>query len=725
MNAMRELVSHSFEDGNLPSSWHCHTMNHTYERGALRSGDVTEVWIPLPGHGWRHLCVETDVEPVKGAVVECADDIFGIGLKVKEKDYVRHQVSKFANVLAENFRKVPDKPGIRHLVFDFDRGRMTGSVDGEEFVTATDPSPQPFLGYVRISLWNDCLVHCIRILGEDPLAAPLFSIAPRRGEFILDLAVDFYDDWFPDDSAILIGERVKFSRVMYDEFFAQLKRCGVRRVAWNYHDMLHDNPPPAGDLDVGDSFTLAVAIARKHGMEIFGVVKMLETGYFAPQAKALPSACMARKPGAWGEGINKTIQQIDLVKEDDRACAFGVKDVSLFVSDDNRKYRPYHGPIQREEIVEQYPIYEHTPSGGRKTERTRRARVMRLTGLEIREKYFVVSVPSREWSFANTLVNLIHVFGEQGEERNLTYGTASNTQTPFVADGGLETGIVFDLVAGSSPTSYLAGYDAIREPFILDLHQGFLAVAREKLQHLETSHGSLGSPSCPEAREWWLAWVRGIVDAGADGVELRWRNHTSTFTWGEFGFEPPVRNEFLRRTNVDIWKMDDFDKALWRRIRGEGYTQFLREARAITNKAGKRMILHIDAGMNMEAEEGGAMNMHWDWRTWINEGLADSLLLKDVWPTTRFAQEILSLARPRGITTVISRYLFSNVWKTPMAEQTLDGLLRIVRDAGHDGFQFYDSAGLLRGIPDRQRVVMKNPAMRGVFRRYFGTNKEA
>lgn len=710
---MEELISHAFEDANIPTTWFVQSNDHTYERGCLRSGRCTELLIPLPGHEWNRIRIEAVIEPFPQAVVECSDTVSAVALKVKESEYSRHCAVHFVSILAESFKKVPDRIGERLVAFEFDRGRMSGTVDGEEFISATDYSGQPFMGWLKLAFWNDCLVHRIRILAADPLPAPPYPVVPRRKDFFLDMAVDFYDDFWPDDSALLLGERLKYSRAMYDEFFAQLKKCGVRRVAWNYHDLMESNKTfTHGDLDLGDNFGLAVEMAHRHGLQIFGTIKPLENGYFADFNKKQPGFLMARKPGAWGDGENKIIQRIDLVKEDDRPCAFGVGDVTLFVSDDNKRYVAYTGPIQREEVVEEYPVYEPTSSGTRKTGSTKRSRVMRLSGLEIPQRYIVVSVPSRKWSFANTLGNLIHLFGEKGEERMVTFGTASNTEVPFVPQGGLDNGIQFDLCIGT-PTAHL-GVDPIREPFILDIGQGFIGIERGKKQFLEV----LGSPSYAEVREWWLSWVRGILASGGDGVEIRRTNHTSTFTWGEWGFEEPVRVEFLKRTGVDIWKTDDLDKALWRRIRGEGYTRFLHEARNITRKAGKTLGVHIDLVMEREPGHGAAMDIHWDWRTWIREGLADYVLLKDIWPGSRFAREILSLAHANQTDAVVSLYAFIQ-WKQPGSERILEERIRATRDAGFDGYQYYDSAGLLRGLPDRQRVVVKNPAIREMLRRQF------
>ena len=723
---MQELVSHRFEDGNIPADWAPQGLDHTYERGGMRSGRSTQMMIPLPGPGWRRVRVEIELEAMGGAIVDCGEGVFTMALKVKEAVFTGHCAVRHASVIAQSAKPVPDRSGLRQVVFEFEPGQIRGLVDGEEYISARDLEPKPLTGWIMLAFWSDCLVRTIRILGAEPLQGPLYPIADadkaspskRKSasndrDFFLDMAVDFYDDWWPDDCAEMLGERIPYTRAMYEEFFAQLKRCGVKRIPWNYHDLIETNLKGTTEDDIGDNFALAIELAHKNGMQLFGTIKPFETQYFAKCSREQPGLLMARKPSAWGESPNKSIHRIDLVKNDERTAAFSVADVTLLVSDDNKNYVPYAGAIQREEVIEDYPIYEHTASGARKTNRTRRSRVLRLSGLNIPESHIVVRVASTKWSFSNSLVNLIHLFGEKGEETRLTYGTASNTEEPFVAKGGLDAGILYDCCIGT-PTAHL-GVDAVREPHLLDSGQNFLGVRRSKGQFLH----ELGSPSYPEVHEWWLTWVRAIIDAGADGVEIRRTAHNSTFTWSEFGFEPPVRNEYLKRTGVDLWTTDDFDKELWRRIRGEGYTEFYRKARAITRRAGKTLGVHIDGVMEVEPGHVTAMDIHWDWRTWIKEDLADYVLLKGVWPGSRFMQEIISLARPRGIDVVVSLFEFSSQWKKPGSEMILDGRLRAARDAGCDGYQFYDSAALLRALPDTHRVVVKNPAMRDVLRKYF------
>jgi hypothetical protein len=248
----------------------------------------------------------------------------------------------------------------------------------------------------------------------------------------------------------------------------------------------------------------------------------------------------------------------------------------------------------------------------------------------------------------------------------------------------------------------------------LDGKHGFVGIARGK----DREAVAVMSPAFKETRDRWLEWVREILEAGADGVEMRVRNHHTHLDWGDFGFEAPVRDEFMSRHGVDIWSTDDFDRAAWRRLRGEHFTQFYREARALVNSFDRKMGLHISSTMDMEPEQGASMDIHFDWRTWLDEGLADSVTAKEVWPGTMFADEILSHARPRGVPVMFSRYA-NNLWRLPGGADVCARRIQAAREHGFSGFQLYESCAVMRAHPDGH-LEMEQPELREVFRREFG-----
>jgi len=735
---MQKLISETFSRAGLPENWQFARKSfHTFEKGGLKPGMVTALWIPLSGAGWNVLRVELEFEGIGGATIECGDGVTHAILRMSaDADLRPHEIRKYRHRLAESSMGVAAKNGTRHLVVTFDHGHIRVAIDGQEFLSAIDPFPRPFGTWLYLGLWGDMLVKRLEVFGDDP--CPAIKCLPERKtrDFFLEVNVDFIDD-------IL---RAPFSKHMFDDLFAEFASWGVKRCHWIYYGEKEDG---LWDLvrnwaqtceNVGRIFSTAVEAAHRHGVEIYGMIKPFDMGFHPSFGEGTdeartqgrvqriggpvgriakfpaehPEYLVARKPGAYGAAVNERFTRIELVKEDDRPCAFSVDELSLYVSNDNATYHLYEGSIQRRETVEDYPVYQHTASGGRQTGQTRRCRVMRLEDLDLRAKYFAVSISGRTGSFVNNLLNLIHIFGDKGEERLMTLGIAPRAPSANRADFR-EIGMEFDHGAGT-PTAVFAGFDAITEPFGLDAGAGVLAVARGKerspLAHL--------SPAFRESRDWWLSWIRAVLEAGADGVELRVRNHHNDLAWGEYGFEAPVVAEFKKRYGVDLLATDDFDRVAFRRLRGEYYTQFYREARQLVDTYGKRLGLHISVTHDMEPEQGAAMEIHWDWRAWLTEGLADSVTMKEVRPGSRLAQEILSLTRPQGIPVIYCP--FNSHWSGPDNLSRVEDRIRNAKAGGYDGFQFYECSAVVEAKADRQ-IVMTVPPLRELFREHFITQQ--
>src|SRR5438132_14252827 len=64
----------------------------------------------------------------------------------------------------------------------------------------------------------------------------------------------------------------------------------------------------------------------------------------------------------------------------------------------------------------------------------------------------------------------------------------------------------------------------------------------------------------------------------------------------EFGFNQPIVDEYKRRYGTDI-RTQDFDKHLWRYLRGECVTKFLQELKAALKPYGKKL------GMSLNPKE--------------------------------------------------------------------------------------------------------------------------
>lgn len=746
---MKELLKTGFSKGGFPSDWTMYRANHAFKDGILLSGSETRGGFTLPGKGWNHLRIDVLAKAGKGFLIGCGDGKVKAYADIARSQFWVHYASSCE--LARKSFEIPPKAGPSLISFDFNRGRIVISVDNREILSVSEPSFVPFSGNVDVEFWDDCKIYEVSIRGGDEDKKYGVGITRKpKDDFFLDVNVDF-----PTDLA-----QAPFTREMFDQFFAELKSWGVSRCHWIYYGgkncgmwdhslwgqpQIHENAIKTFE-NVGEIFPAVVQAAHKQGIKMYGVLKPFDfmghkfsVGESDPEAKTNGKLervggpviwmadfvakhrelCMSRKPSAFGAAGGGSFTRIDIVKEDAKAIPFGVKDLKLYVSNDNTTYREYAGVVERDEVIEDYPVWEHTSSGGRMTKEKRRSRVLRLKNLNIEEKYFVVKVEGQARSFANTLIDLIHVFGEKGEERLLTYGVQSRFYYAFSEkDGGFprigmdfrEKGVEFDQLPGV-PTAVMPGYDAISARFVFDGKEGMLAVARGKDRDVLAGL----SPSFPETHEWWLSMVRELLEAGCDGVEMRVRNHHAHLVWAEYGFEKPVREEFLKRYGVDLWATDDFDKDAWRKLRGEGYTEFYRKAKKLTHSYGKPLGLHISPTF-LDPGLGAGMQIHWDWKTWLKEGLADSIMLKEVWPFTRLEMEILDCIKGKEIETIFCPHADKYVGP-PRGEQVVKGFIDLARKAGHSGYQFYESFALIKASPGR--ITMPHPAFKEVFRKEF------
>lgn len=105
----------------------------------------------------------------------------------------------------------------------------------------------------------------------------------------------------------------------------------------------------------------------------------------------------------------------------------------------------------------------------------------------------------------------------------------------------------------------------------------------------------------------------------------------------QFGFNTPVVEEMKKRYGVDILTDSRFDYSdpqfdvrdplveAWRKLRGEYLTEFYRELRAALNEVDPE----IQIAVQIPGDRAGTClgNWHLDWRTWVDEGLVNELVV--------------------------------------------------------------------------------------------------
>lgn len=740
---MEKIIEADFAAGRLPDGWWEESRSLSFEKGRLRSNRATVLKFFLPGNGWEKMRIEVDMDAAERIDYSDGTLTLSVNLKTARNNLARYDIG----TLVETGNFQPGGGKREKAAFQIDRGHWSMEIDNETVLKHDIPGTAAVSGLQELRFVGNCLIRRVRVLGDFPLAFPAHGYSARKNApFHLEAAVDFSSDL----------QFAPWTRDTFDQFFAELKSWGAKRCHWIHYGRMAEGWWPLADIAgknametfrrCGEILPAAVEAAHRHGIQVYALLKPFDMGLFGTFPFGSAEAAqygklnrvggsvhwitdfsaknrgfiMARKPSAHGPSGAEKWTRIDVVKEDAEPCAFDIEALAILVSDDNLNYRPYDGPMVKGEVLENYPLWTHTASGGKANGSFRAVRIFRFSNLHLTSEYVAVTVDSKGASFANDLVNLIHVFGENGEDRMITYGVRPRVTAFHPAEGAIRNPVMQDFKTAGIEfdtwfrvTAIFPGYHPVRERFVFDGGHGFVGLARGK----DAGPVAALSPSFPEVRGWWLAWIEDALKAGTDGIDLRVRNHHNPITWAEYGFERPVRDEFLSRYGVDIWETDDFDHGAWRRLRGEAYTGFVRDAKKLADRYHRRLGVHVSPTLNMEPDEGGSMEMHWDWRTWIDEGLADHVTMKEVWPGSRFAEEVLSHTQPRRIPVVFSPYA-NGSWRQGGGEEICANWIKIAREKGYDGFQFYECASVIQATSGG-KLHLRRPALRALFQSIF------
>jgi hypothetical protein len=162
----------------------------------------------------------------------------------------------------------------------------------------------------------------------------------------------------------------------------------------------------------------------------------------------------------------------------------------------------------------------------------------------------------------------------------------------------------------------------------------------------------------PGARRHRVEAIRTLLDgADWDGIFLCTRSESRPASDGDrYGFNPTAAAAYRERFGVDP-RDGPLDLDAWRRIRGEGLTELLRDVRALADALDLRLSIGIPRGDFMGPPIG---NLHLDWRTWLADRIIDSLVIGQIaeicpsawvhmWPEAEVANELLDPVRSVGL----------------------------------------------------------------------------
>ena len=451
--------------------------------------------------------------------------------------------------------------------------------------------------------------------------------------------------------------------------------------------------------------------ARRLGLRTFAVLKVFDLAFGMPWASQTPAEAapgpQLTHVGGVGCGLHwirqhphvrsalhpslqealprRPIETIRLWHENDQLAPGSWR---LFVSSDNRNYHPYAGPVNvRQAVVRRRPpVFVTAPQRQRAEEGG--FSCVEFSGLNLAAPFFAVEAVGQS-DLANKLIALAEMTDVEGREVAFTYGLIPMQKYGAKCDWRSD-GIAFDAAYGTDILG--RGWQMVSSGGGVRVSlgkSGFLGLARGRNDHLT---GVL-EPAYPEVRDWLTGLATRAIDQGCDGVDIRISTHTESLDWDNYGFNEPVLDEFRRRHGVDP-ATAPFDRAAWRRLRGEFFDAFLEQVSGAVRDRGGKLLAHLSDRFDQPVEEYAWYGIHFDWRKWLQRGWVDGATLDSFTFRERFYWEALVRCRSAGVPAILRPSMHSaddEAWRT-YGNELID---RAVAD-GLAAFNIYESAAVTR-----------------------------
>ena len=540
----------------------------------------------------------------------------------------------------------------------------------------------------------------------------------QNRDFTLEALVDFPDD------ALAAEQPITPQHI--DAMMAMLRRCGVARVGWGYYGDGHGGyfvpttpadgcEEPLGHWDIyartievlDNPLRVAVEAAHRYGIQLYAYYKPYETGVALVLPEGSPEARingrLAHSGGqlAWidrfvvdnptlrirrrgdlpSDLATRPIHAVKLIKRDASPTRVTQDHLQLWASASNYRYQRLNVAFDVRETVEPAQREVSDVAGTPVTRAGDPVRVLTLSGFSLTEPYILVTTDFADGpaDFENAGTDMLVALDGKGREIAGVFATGSTIWCEGQVDFR-NWGLMFDYGFGRT----LVRLD---EPNGSG-NKGLIAFTRGRNEYLP---GAL-SETEPRVREYWLSCIREMLDAGVDGIDFREENHsTHTDYPSEYGYNPVVIEECERRGAVD--------PATISQVRGDAYTEFLRQAKGLISSRGKRMRINLQTDyyrLNPPADRLLAYpaNLDFQWRRWVDEGLMDQAIFRffalpfQCIYDDSVSAEIIDHCRDRGLPVTVNRYI--------RPDSLLDEARRIFRDGRFAGFILYETCSFLR-----------------------------
>ena len=588
----------------------------------------------------------------------------------------------------------------------------------------------------------------------------------NRSPFILSTTVDF-----PDDLRHGI-----YTPALLDEMMRLLKSKGVTRVYWNYYGDIDPDSYWAGSMYrsvmadpndpatrtgyqtetlnlLGEPVRAAVPVAHRHGLELYATLKPYDPATSATYPEGSPEAPdsrVGRIGGTLRSAIpfierhphtrirrrpfdappalqSEPIRRIRLLKKDDSPTRVRRENIEIWTSDNNYGYQRRNVEFQLKEAVEPAPHEVRDFYSRLVTAKGAPVRTLTLDGLDLTDRYILVTTNFSDdtGDFRNTALGMVEACGSTPEPLPIVVAIKGGFGPPEVRDFRA-SGLDFD--SGNGPVEVALDVDnSSSGTGAQRTDDGLIAFARGKNEHLPQAPCEV----YPEVRKLWAGYVDRLIEAGVDGIDVRWSSHCAcTDEPREYGFNEPLLEEYRQRYGADPLG-DGVDLGRLAELRGEHYTSFIREASGKMRGAGKKFQVHVHTDTSRLDPVHQAMvwtqaNIHFDWKTWVREELLDGITLRigtetlepgpeGVAMRNRFPHSVLSktladpvaiealeLANQAGVPVYLNRYVSRPIGGTDEYVADLESIFHDDRFAGLD---LYEMASMATPTPDGSRLV--------------------
>ncbi|MGD2013089.1 MAG: hypothetical protein PVH37_20390 [Desulfobacterales bacterium] len=142
---------------------------------------------------------------------------------------------------------------------------------------------------------------------------------------------------------------------------------------------------------------------------------------------------------------------------------------------------------------------------------------------------------------------------------------------------------------------------------------------------LKNRHWGVLCLAYPEVRSHLIRRFKRLLAAGDfDGLFVCLRSQSRPVNVADqFGFNRPIRDEFLNRYGKDIWT-EDFDLSRWRDLLGEYLTVFMTELKESLNKLNLLLAVGAPRGNILGPPLG---NSTLAWKNWVKKGILDHFVI--------------------------------------------------------------------------------------------------